>query len=223
MNAMHDVLDAGNIRNAYEQAVAWYLARVGGVDEAHWHDTGLDDWTVRELAAHGARSITLVTTYLDAAAAPASDDPTGGDAVPPLLPPGPFAYWQALFGTYTAEQLADLARQVAERGKQGVVALGDDAVRAVWTMAESTLNRLAVTPDDAPMTTPFGRLTLVGYLPSRVVELVVHGLDLCRSTGQPLSAPDLPTQVTMAMLTGFGDPARVILALTGREPYAVIG
>ena len=221
MTVMQDVLDAGNIRNAYEQSVAWYLARVGGVDDAHWHDTGLGDWTVRELAAHGARSITLVTTYLDAARDEAARDDAAG--APVSLPSSPFAYWQALFGASTAEELADLARQVAERGKQGVVALGDDAVRAVWTMAESTLNRLADTPDDAPVATPFGRLALVGYLPSRVVELVVHGLDLCRVTGQPLSAPELPTQVTMAMLTGFGDPARVILALTGREPYTVMG
>ena len=89
-------------------------------------------------------------------------------------------------------------------------------------MAEATLNRLADTVDDALIATRFGQLTLVDYLPSRVVELVTHGLDLCRATGQPLDPPELAAVVSVAMLTGFGDPARIVLALTGREPYAVL-
>ena len=210
-----NVLSSINIRTAYEQAVAWYLGRVGAVDDAHWNDTGLGVWSVRELVAHGARSITLVTDGLNAASG------ADGDA-PPLVGSGPLGYWRAVFGRLDTDEFATLSGQVAERGRQDAALLGDDPVQTVWTMAEATLNRLADTVDDALIATRFGQLTLVDYLPSRVVELVTHGLDLCRATGQPLDPPELAAAVSVAMLTGFGDPARVVLALTGREPYAVL-
>ena len=210
-----DLLSSTNIRTAYEQAVAWFLGRVGAVDDGHWNDTGLGVWNVRELVAHGARSITLVTDGLDAASAADGDGP-------PLVGSGPFGYWRAVFGRIDTAEFATLSAQVAERGRQDAALLGDDPVRAVWTMAEATLNRLADTVDDALIATRFGQLTLVDYLPSRVVELMTHGLDLCRATGQPLDPPELTAAVSVAMLTGFGDPARIVLALTGREPYAVL-
>lgn len=213
MTTMQEPLSASNIRTAYEQAVAWYVERVGAVEAGRWGDPGLGEWTVRELVAHGARSITLPVAYLDATATA-----TGSAS----LGEGPFAYWQGVFGRFTADELTTLAGQVAERGRHDAAALGDEPALAVWTLAEATLNRLADTGNDAVVTTNFGRLTLVDYLPSRVVELVTHGLDLAGATGHALAAPPLPTAVTMAMLTGFGDPARIILALTGRAHYAVL-
>ena len=45
------------------------------------------------------------------------------------------------------------------------------------------LKRVAREPDDASVATPFGTMTLVDYLPSRVFELTVHRLDVVTATG----------------------------------------
>jgi Mycothiol maleylpyruvate isomerase N-terminal domain len=209
-----DSLSPTGIRVAYEQATAWYVERVAALRADQWPHVGLGEWTVRELVAHGARSFKLVTDYL------ASDRSPG--AAPTAR--GPVAYWATIFGSIgdDAESRARLASQVAERGRQDALALGDDPVHAVWAMADASLNRLAVTDDGAIVTSPFGSFTLVDFLPSRVTELVVHGLDVCRATGQPCEPPAAALATAGDALVRFADPVRLVLSLTGRTSYAVL-
>ena len=210
-----DPLSPSGIRVAYEQATAWYVERVAAVRTDQWQQPGLGEWTVRELVAHGARSFKLVLDYLDASA---------GSTTTTLVGRGPVAYWETIFGSMAddPDRRARLARQVAERGRADAVALGDDPVHAVWAMADAALNRLATTDDAAIVTSPFGSFTLCDYLPSRVMELVVHGLDLCRATDQASEPPAAALATTRDALVRFADPVLLVLSLTGRAGYAVL-
>jgi len=210
-----DPLSPNGIRVAYEQAAAWFVERVAAVVVDQWQQPGLGEWTVRELVAHGARSFKLVIDYLDAGLA-ASDNELAGR--------GPVAFWETVFASAgdDAASRAQLASQVADRARADAVALGDDPVRAVWAMADAALNRLATTNDDAIVTSRFGSFTLCDYLPSRVMELVVHGLDVCRATDQPAEPPAVALATTRDALVRFADPVRLVLSMTGRAGYAVL-
>ncbi len=62
-------------------------------------------------------------------------------------------------------------------------------------------------------------MRFIDYLPSRIVELVLHTLDLQRATDQPLrSAPDA-LAITLTIVTALADradPIALALAITGR-------
>ena len=186
------------IRTAFEQAIGWFVETVAGIEPHEWAGPGLGEWNVRELVGHTSRAITTVDQYLDTPAERAT-----------LV--GPLAYWRTMFGAGLVDHDA-----VAERGRQAGVTLGDDPVATVWALADSLLNRLAGVTDDALLGVAGAGITLVDYLPSRIIELDVHTLDLRRALGRDLDAPVLAADAAVSLLVAFGDPATVLLALLGR-------
>jgi len=109
---------------------------------------------------------------------------------------------------------------VAERGRQAGAALGDRPAETVAAVAERVLALVDSSRDDALVTTPVGTMTLVGYLPSRTFELVVHGLDLAAATGAGADfAGALSDCVLLAaqQAADRGAGVDVLLALTGRR------
>lgn len=82
---------------------------------------------------------------------------------------------------------------------------------------------LAGTPDDASVTTPWGRMTLAGYLPTRAFELTAHtlDLDLARASDQSPPAATLETlEPTLTLARAVASPQQrlsLLLAATGRE------
>ena len=89
------------------------------------------------------------------------------------------------------------------------------------------LARVEATPDDAVLGTFVGGIRLVDYLPSRVVELVVHTLDLtdALSAGRRWWARTAAAEVTLGTLAGraaagpaTADPLALVRAMTGRAP-----
>lgn len=192
------------IRTAYEDAARFLVAVVGAVTGEQWEHRGLGVWTVRELTGHASRGLSTVLSGLDHPA-----DRLDAHA--------PLDYFRLVY----AQPLEGMHDAVAARGRESAAALGDDPAVTIWQLADRVLNRLATAPDDAPCTTFVGGMRLIDYLPSRVVELTVHGLDLARSTGQPISAPDSSWIVTITIILAMADPARTIFALTGRGEYNV--
>ena len=96
------------------------------------------------------------------------------------------------------------------------------------------LARVEATPDDAVLGTFVGGITLVDYLPSRVVELVVHTLDLTDVSGLPpvVGHPRGRRHARHAGPggggpAGHGGPGRLVRAMAGRAPlpggYNVLG
>ncbi|WGW10580.1 maleylpyruvate isomerase N-terminal domain-containing protein [Saxibacter everestensis] len=166
---------------------------------------GLGEWNIRDLAGHTSRSLITVETYL--AVPMTSDPPTLRD---------PVAYYRA-----TAATLAGAAA-VVERGRQAGRDLGPDPVQTVQRLVDRVIAIVRDSPDDSILTTPFGTIGLLDYLPTRTFELTVHSLDLIRAAAVALpsqldGAIDASLQLAarMAYESERGVPA--LLALTGRQ------
>jgi hypothetical protein len=112
------------------------------------------------------------------------------------------------------------AEAIVERGRQAGRDLGDDPVATIDDMVERVLGELAAVDD--PLIEVIGGLgiRLSNYLPTRVFELAVHGLDVVGATGVDFTLPEpvlleaaaLAAQISVAV----GQGETVLLALTGR-------
>ena len=121
--------------------------------------------------------------------------------------------------------------EVAERARLGATALGDNPAHAVGAIADRTLAAIGGLDDDAPMATPFGTVRLVDYLPTRLLEVVIHTLDIADAaevTFEPShdalnATPALLSEMAVARRDGIG----LAMALSGRrslpEGFNVLG
>ncbi len=192
------------IRTAFEDAVRFMVEVAGAIKADQWELPGLGVWSVRELAGHASRGLSTVLSGLD-------NPPGSIDAESPL------DYFRLVF-----EKPHDgMHDAVAARGRESAAALGEEPAVTIWQLADRVLNRLATAADDTACTTFVGGMRLIDYLPSRVVELTVHSLDLARASGQPLAPPDSSWLVTMTVILASADPGLAIFALTGRGEYNV--
>ena len=110
---------------------------------------------------------------------------------------------------------------IAERGREAGRALGADPAAAIRDMASRVVTLVDSLPDDHSMATPFGRLRLIDYLPTRVAELTIHGMDLADAIGVEVSPPDECLRVALHALGDYavrnGVGKEVAFALTGRR------
>ena len=120
--------------------------------------------------------------------------------------------------------------QIADRGREAGQALGPDPATSVRSLGAQTLSALEGFEDELIVGTPFGGFRLVDYLPTRVLELVVHTLDLTRATSVDAQPPQAALQLTLGLLFDLareqGQAGDLVLALTGRtslpEGYTVL-
>jgi hypothetical protein len=194
------------IRDHFRLAAEGFVTVVGMISPDSWDRPGLGVWTVRDLAGHASRALLTVETYLD---------PLTVSERPAL--PDPVAYLHA------AGSDAVDPETVAERGRQAGAALGDDPASAVSVIAERVLAVVRRSTDDAVVETRVGSMSLIGYLPTRTFELVVHSLDLVAATGLALPAEFAEPvagclQLAARLAATRVDPGDVLLALTGRRP-----
>lgn len=187
----------------FASAARCFVDLVREIPPATWQRPGLGDWDVRALVGHTSRSLSTVSSYLKTTA-------EHEDITTP----------QEYYARVTPSALGIDPQAVAERGRQAGVALGDDPAAAVDALMAQALSDLQAVDD--PLIEVIGGLgiRLHTYLPTRIFELAVHGLDIARAVDIPFSLPpdvlteavELATQV--AVTTGQGEP--VLLALTGR-------
>jgi uncharacterized protein (TIGR03083 family) len=194
------------VRTAYRDAADAYVAVVDGIDPDQWALPTIGEWTVRELVAHTARALVTVETYL---AQPAERVELTSSA----------AYFAA---GLAPEGIHD---DVARRARDQADALGPDLRTAVTEVARRVLALVDATSDDAVLGTFVGGIRLADYLPSRVVELVVHTLDLTDALSAPPVLPPTAALVALGTLAEVGasrpgvvDPAALVRALAGRAP-----
>lgn len=188
------------VRAGYEEAATTFLGALHDVQEHQWDSPGaLGEWTVRALVAHMLRSFTMVEACLAA-------EPTVDRVLPEAVD-----YYQVALSDPGLHAL------VARRARDGAVALTDPIGESEAT-AQRVLALVASTDDDEPVNTFVGQISLSECLATRAVELGVHTLDLQRATGQPTSMHPATSAVVLSVLTQLTDPARLVLALTGREP-----
>ena len=194
------LLDPALVRQAYERALDDFQRVVVAVGAEEWdRPSGCGAWSIRELVAHARRAATLPGRYL---AATSTSARIITDAV---------EYYQVALSVPDAhEQIARRAREAAEELRDP---LGELEVDIPHGLAE-----VAGAADDDPVHTPFGQMALIDYLATRVVELVVHTIDLAGALREPVAIHPAAAEVTLEILVRLGPPAPIIAALTGRRP-----
>lgn len=196
----------------YAAAAHAFAAQVRALPAGAWDGPGLGDWDVRALVGHTSRSLVTVSTYVQTAAE--REDVSS-----------PQDYYAKIRDYASNVGAAD----IVERGRQAGRALGDDPASAVDALVVKALDDVAAVDD--PLIAVIGGLgiRLSNYLPTRVFEFAVHGLDIARATGIPYSQRDVLAEAAalaarIAAEVGAGED--VLLALTGRgalpEDFSVV-
>lgn len=168
--------------------------------------TRLPGWDVQVLAAHLVRGVDRIRAYLTE-----------------TLPDEAELTWTSYF---TTAMTSTTPRDVSERARAFAASINDRAVVDVWQVTVDEALRLAAIAHPARyLQSPFGSLRLDHYLPSRVLEVTVHGLDLRAALGLEEVATPPGLAVTVALLEalldgsrppGLEDDLAFTLAATGR-------
>jgi hypothetical protein len=185
------------------------------VADGQWAAPGLGEWDVRELAVHTTRAWSTIISYADVPA--------------PLTLRSASEYYRAVLGSDPG-----VHQQVSERAKAQARELAEPVPAVARRLFQEAENVLERTPADHVLGTLAGGIRLVDYLPTRVVELVVHGIDLCTATGRAPGVPLDALELTLEVLVDLAserpervDPVHLVRALTGRAPlpgdYDVLG
>ncbi len=190
-----------SVREAFAEGARTFGDLVRRIPEDAWAKPGLGEWTVRDLVGHTSRSLITVETYLG--------QPAETEEVPT-----PSAYVSVMSAVDPAA--------VAGRGREAARALGDDPVATIEALIDRVL-RLVDRSDNPLITTIAGGMRLQSYLPTRTVELVVHGFDIAAAIS--VEPPGYSDQVLAAVISiagasavtrGFGP--ELLRAVTGRQP-----
>lgn len=188
----------------FRSAATAFADLVHAIPESAWDGPGLGDWDLRALVGHASRSLITVSTYLRAPAD--REDVTS---------PADYYAW-------VHEHLATAdPGAIVERGRQAGRDLGEHPAVAVDSLLERALADVAAVED--PLITVIGGLglRLSTYLPTRVFELAVHGLDVARAVGLDFTVPDdalaEATVLAARISVRLGSATPVLLALTGRS------
>lgn len=193
------------MNDTFRSAGTAFANLVRAVPESAWDGPGLGEWDLRALVGHASRSLITVSTYLRT---PAEREDVAS--------PADYYAWVREHVT-TADSGA-----IVERGRQAGRDLGEHPAATVDSLLERALDDVAAVDD--PLITVIGGLglRLSTYLPTRVFELAVHGLDVARATGLDLALPDdvlaEATVLAARISVRLGTAGPVLLALTGREP-----
>ena len=187
----------------FASAATAFARLVHDIPEAAWDGPGLGDWDLRSLVGHASRSLITVSTYLQTT-------PEQEDLADPVE-----------YYTYVAEYASNAGSEaIAERGRQAGRDLGADPAATVDGLVAKALDDVAAVQD--PLIAVIGGLgiRLSSYLPTRVFELAVHGLDVARAAGVDFTLPaDVLLEATVLAASigvALGQGETVLTALTGR-------
>jgi uncharacterized protein (TIGR03083 family) len=183
----------GQLADTYEAASAFFVQVTQTVPDTAWGSVGLGDWTVLDLVGHGNRAHTLVEEYV----------------LRPQPPVGPESDYFS-------------GARIKERAREAVLALGGDPKGTIAATAARVIALVRRTPADVTLGSPIGTMTMAEYLPSRIAELTVHGLDLTNALGTEIAPPQpalLESLRFVALpLVKQGKGELALLALSGRVP-----
>jgi hypothetical protein len=196
-------------RHSFAEAAEAFAELVRAIPADAWPGPGLGEWDLRSLVGHTSRSLITVETYLRQ---PADREEAASAA----------AYYDAIS---TVDPAA-----VVGRGREAGRALGDDPVATIQALVPRVL-ALVERAGNPLITTAAGGMRLRTYLPTRTLELVVHGLDIAAAASLPVPvygsavlSEVAEVAAGAAVLQGRG--IELIRALTGRgrlpEGFSVV-
>jgi uncharacterized protein (TIGR03083 family) len=197
-----EVTDARRIREAFRASAQWFASVVDDIGGDRWTDTALGMWTVRGLVGHCSVNCTMILELLDPSGAPRR-----------LV--GPLEFWRGVLAGSRTETHAAIARDAESAADR----LGVDPQIALRGLVTRTIELVDGSSDGAPLRFgEAGELALIDFLPSRIVEFVAHGLDVCRATGRDhADVPADAARLAAGWLSEFGDPIVVVQRLLGRD------
>lgn len=188
----------------YAEAAEAVTGLVERIPDDAWDGPGLGEWDLRALVGHTSRSFVTVLTYLDRPAETEDIDSPEG--------------YYALLPSMTGEGLDQAA--VAQRGRDAGVALGDDPAAAFASLAERAVAAARAADPDMLIASIAGGLRVASYVPTRTIELVVHGNDIAAATGLDVTfSTHTTTQVATVLArtaVRLGHGGLLLCALTGR-------
>lgn len=195
-----------HVLDAYADAARTVTELVVRIPPDAWDAPALGEWDLRSLVGHTSRAFVTVLTYLER--------PAAREDVPDA------AGYYALLPSSTGEGVDQGA--VAQRGRDAGVALGDDPAAAFRDLADRAVAAARAADPDALIETIAGGLRVASYVPTRTVELVVHGQDIAAATGLDVAF----SEATLAGVAGLlartgvrlGHGPAILDALTGRAP-----
>jgi len=125
-------------------------------------------WDVRGLTGHLIRDVDRIVAYLEA---PAPDPPADTDAI---------AYFRGFDPVAAAPGVARRSMETA-----AAFATLDDLADGFARIRRDAVRAATVAGPDRLIAVSWGqRLAMADYVPTRVVEMTVHGLDLQRRAGR---------------------------------------
>lgn len=193
-------------------ARSWFAAATEGFREilpllhgARLEAPALGSWDVRSLLGHTCRAYLTIETYLRASSTPTASEKILTSAE---------EYFRA-----ARSALAD-AEQVARRGREAGLALGDDPASSAAVISDRVSQLVHDIADEAWAATPLGAMRLREYLPTRAFEVTVHSIDLALALESPIPASLVeaaePTVILCARLAEPRDRLTIARTLTGR-------
>jgi len=194
------IFDHHEVVQAFRLASTWWRSLAGAVDDDQWEQPGLGEWTVRELVAHTNRAYKTIADYAD------------GDVKDPTEIYSAANYFRIVLAEQTPHvHIAARARREAPEVADWVVHTDDLAATALAIIDSSA--------PDRSMHLMVGEMQLDQYLATRVVELVVHGLDLSSAIALPTTPPPDAARVALTVLLDLStgvDLSQILRLLTGR-------
>lgn len=147
-------------------------------------DPNAPSWTVAELIAHLSFGANMVSTLLEGPAEGTADQDRIG-------------FFTALPRTEIAPVVYQLSRDQAQ-GRPPAELRGE-----LLNTVDRVRGELASAHPDLVGPAAFARMTVREFVPTRIVEAVVHGLDLTSALGRPAISTDSGILVTSAILDGL--------------------
>jgi hypothetical protein len=193
----------------------WLLEQRAALDERFEKPSALAELSVRGLAGHLRRAMTVVETYLDQPA-PAASPGSGTEVLSAA------AYYCRVLPS-DRDLDSDFNRAIRQRGLESAPGAPSDFVLGWADTASEMITRLEHEPEDR-LVQVYGGLVmrLDEYLVTRLIELVVHTDDLAASLG--VAPPALSFTSSGLVISTLVDIARlrhgdaaVVRALTRRE------
>jgi uncharacterized protein (TIGR03083 family) len=191
---------------AFAEECAAVDATLAGVAAEDWDRPALGEWSVAELVSHLVRVANRIDVFLQHQV----EGPAVHDRV-----------------SYFQFDLAAEAPAIAQRAREDAATVTPAELPARFAAAwRASVTRAAALPGDHVMATFRGPMRLDEYAATRVLELVVHHMDLRAALDLPPVTTPAAGRLAMQILEGLlGSPrprnlgrTRFILTATGRLP-----
>lgn len=195
---------AMDYRRTFRASAVSFVDLVSRLPGDRWEAPALGEWNLRELVGHTVSSaLRQVPAVLAVPAAEIAVD----------TPEGYFAFARGVPAAVHAAATAASTQDARESGRALTPDLAGD-------LAGRATQALAAAGDDDIVTTPAGGMRVRDWVPTRTLELVVHGMDVARAAGVEVTFPAeaIEEVALLAARTAVrvGDAAVLLRALTGR-------